>query len=427
MSEAATFARRTIGSVPLPQRSQIRVGTRRNLKFGAALALLAAGAYAALSSQGYVSSDNAVVSAYTVSVRAPISGYVSGLRVTVGDTVKAGTVLASLKESRVDDQRLIDLENLAARVGTDREAYEHEQSQLLSQHAALLARAIERNRFEVAYLNLQATEAERQILLRESAHDNALRDINRKRTLGAKGDAPMADVDSAHATEQQTQFAVDAAVARHGYLRVQAEAAEKGMLLESGSADVAYSSQRADEIEIRLAEIGREITYLAASQAETAGRLDAERQRLDLLRAADLVAPSSGMLWKLGAAEGERLAVSDTAAELVDCQTAFIVATIPQNRYSDVEIGGAAAIRLSGETMDRVGRVVSLTGEATLANDRNLAAAPTLERGATATARVEIARSGNSAGECLVGRTARVLLPTSPNSGWLAGIARRFL
>jgi multidrug resistance efflux pump len=177
---------------------------------------------------------------------------------------------------------------------------------------------------------------------------------------------------------------------------------------------------------MRLAEVEREIAYLGASEAETSARLDAERHRFDLLHGADLIAPSAGMLWKLGASEGERLAASDTVAEMVDCRSAFVVAAIPQDRFSDIEIGGLARVRLSGETLDRVGRVVSLTGEASLANDRNLAAAPPVQRVATATARIEVASSANAARDCLVGRTARVLLPTSADSGLMAGIARRF-
>jgi multidrug resistance efflux pump len=427
MSDAAAF-------VPLPSRpisvSSARRGrgwARRHVKFGAALALLSAGGYAVLSGQGYVASDNAVVSAYTVSLRTPIAGYVSGLRAKVGDTVAAGAVLGRLNEPRVDDQRLIDLENLLARFRSDRQAYEHHRDQLSLQRAGLVERAAERNRSEADFLSLQAAEAERQVRARAVARDYARRDLDRKNSLSRTGDAPTADVDKARSAAEQADREVDAGMARLAYLRVQADAARKGMLLESGSNDVPYSSQRADEIGIRLAEIEREIAYLSAYEAETSARLEAERRRVELLRTADLVAPSSGMLWKLGASEGERLHMGDTVAELVDCKSAFIVATIPQDRYPDVEIGGAARVRLSGEKTDWVGRVISVTGEATLANDRNLAAAPLVQRAATATARIQVAASGNSAGECLVGRTARVLLPTSADSGPLARLARRLL
>jgi len=402
-----------------------RVGPRRVIKFGVALALIGAAAYAVQSEQGYVASDNAVVSAYTSSLRTPIAGYISGLRAKVGDAVAAGAVLGRLKEPRVDDQRLVDLENLLARFRSDRDAYQKQHDQLSLQRAELVERAAERNRSAAEFLTLQAAEAERQVRSRTAARDYSRRDLGRKDSLGRTGNAPATEVDKARLASEQAELEVEAGSVRLAYFRLQAEMARKGMLLESGSNDVAYSTQRADEIGIRLTELEREIARLSASQAETSARLDAERQRIDLLRAADLLAPSSGMLWKLGASDGERLSVGDTAAELVDCTSAFIVAAVPQDRYPDVEIDGAARVRLSGEKADRSGRVVSVTGEATLANDRNLAAAPLNQHSATAIARIEVAASSNLAGECLVGRTARVLLPTSAGSGFLARLVRR--
>jgi hypothetical protein len=89
------------------------------------------------------------------------------------------------------------------------------------------------------------------------------------------------------------------------------------------------------------------------------------------------------------------------------------VASIPQRQFSSVEIGGLAQFRLSGETTDRQGRVLSVTGDSSVSGDRNLAATPVAERATSAVVRVEVQQSGNNGAECLVGRTARVLLPVS--------------
>jgi multidrug resistance efflux pump len=425
MSDTVTFVPPAVRPASAGQYIGARAFSGRNLKIGLALTLVGAGGYAVLAGQGYISSDNAVVTTYTVSLRTPISGYVSGLRVKVGDTVAAGTVLARINDPRVDDQRLIDLESLLARFGANRQAYMQEHAKLSSQLAALVERAAKRNLMQTAFLVLQADEAERQLRARNTEREYAFQDLGRKATLGQTGDAPTADVDKARSTAGQANHNFDAGTFRLAYLRLQAESARQGMLLESGSADLPYSSQRADEIGIRIAEIEREITFLTASLDETAKRLDAERRRVALLRGVDLIAPSAGMVWKLGASEGERLSVGDAAAELVDCTASFVIASIPQDRFPDVEIGANARIRLSGETVERVGHVTSLTGEATLANDRTLAAAPVGQPTAAATARIEIGPSGNAANDCLVGRTSRVLLPASPGSGLLARLARR--
>jgi hypothetical protein len=118
--------------------------------------------------------------------------------------------------------------------------------------------------------------------------------------------------------------------------------------------------------------------------------------------------------------------VGKFAAEIVDCRSPFIVAAIPQNRFSDVEIGGMAHFRLSGDNVNHEGRVLAVTGDASVANDRNLAAAPSAQRTATAMVRIEAPASRNTADGCFVGRTTRVLLPTTPGSGLLARLARTF-
>ncbi|HSU05052.1 MAG TPA: hypothetical protein VLI93_05735, partial [Acetobacteraceae bacterium] len=90
---------------PMAAKPAPRSGTwRRALKLTAALALLGSGLYATLSEHGLVSSNNAVVSAYVVSLRAPITGFVSGLALGVGDAVRRDQVIAQLDDPLLSDQ-----------------------------------------------------------------------------------------------------------------------------------------------------------------------------------------------------------------------------------------------------------------------------------------------------------------------------------
>ena len=128
-------------------------------------------------------------------------------------------------------------------------------------------------------------------------------------------------------------------------------------------------------------------------------------------------------VWKLSSSDGERVATGDTVAQLVDCHASFLVVAIPQDRVPDIEIGGTVRFRLSGEKEDRFGKVTSVTGERDEQQDRALAAAPTHERNPTAA--VYVSNTDESSGrECLVGRTARVLLPVN-HTGMLAQILPR--
>ena len=116
------------------------------------------------------------------------------------------------------------------------------------------------------------------------------------------------------------------------------------------------------------------------------------------------------MIWKVNASDGERIGVGDSVAQIVDCDAAFIIASVPQKWVPDIEIGSEAEYRLSGEDQKRQGRVISVTGDAN-GDDRNLAAIPFTQKNvASATVRIAL---DDRKGECLVGRTARVLLPSS--------------
>ena len=134
-----------------------------------------------------------------------------------------------------------------------------------------------------------------------------------------------------------------------------------------------------------------------------------------------MVAPNSGIIWKLNASSGERIGAGDTVAQIVDCDAAFIIAEVPQNRVPNIEVGSEAEFRLSGDSVKRHGRVLSVTGDAT-GGDHNLAAIPFDQKGLTATVRIEM---GSSTGECFVGRTARVVLPSS-GSGLFSRLLNRF-
>ena len=408
-----------------PKQSQaaapVRRSRSRSVKIGVASLLLVAGLYAVFSGQGYVASDNAVVSAYTVSVRVPIAGLLSGMHVRVGNDVPLGSVLARVEDERVNDQRLIDLRQSVVRGDAEGAAYASQLEVLTGQRTALLRRAAEHGALVSDYLDHQVEEAERLMEARVARREQARRDLFRRATLARDGFAPVSDVERLNVDHAVADREIAADGARIVNLGSQARASRRGIYVGAGSDDVAYSTQRADEVSIRIAETQRAMAAVIATRDEAAARLAAEERRVGLLRSADLVAPIAGVVWKLGVSDGERLGVGDMVAEIVDCRAGFIIASIPQDRFGDVVIGGTARFKLSGEKLERTGRVLAVTGEASVANDRNLAAAPIAQREAGATVRVAFPPS--QGGDCAVGRTARVLLPASggmPVPAWIS-------
>jgi multidrug resistance efflux pump len=398
---------------PLGVRSPPAAGLRSALlrisKLGGAVGVLAVGVYALMSEQGYVVSDTAVVTTQRIVVRAPIEGYAERISTRVGSQIAKGEVLGQVDNPRVDDQRFAALsaQVAPARPPTARDS--------LIQLKLGLRRRVEEHRTasQARVAGLRA-EAQRSLAAFEAAEKEAQLEFDRKLRLSHDGVTSAAELDKVRTA---LTVATERAAAQRGRLAsLQAEAAaiEKGVLAESGANDVAYSMQRVDEIDLRLAELNRTIALAQAEAEAAAAQLAAEERRLTLMRSAVLTAPQAGIVWKLGASDGERLAPGDPVVETVDCGSGFILAGISQKSLSRIALGSAVHFRLAGETSDRTGHVVSVSGDR--ADDRGLAALPSGADGSEATARIQIANPDPK--ECLIGRSARVMIP-APGDGLL--------
>lgn len=429
MSE--TLQKQTVGFVDTPTKpvSGKAAVPRRRLQFGRsvkislAAILLVGSAAAILAGQGHVTTDNAVVSAYVLSVRSPIRGQVSGLQLHVGDTVEQTTLLAHVSDERVSDEHLVDLRSELARGAAEQAAFEAQRRALIELRRTLAARSEEHRIAQVAYTLASSNEAAANLSGGAFRLELARRDMGRKVSLVRFGDVSAATADRATLDARTAETDVASQAARLAYLRARETAAAHGIFLDTGANDVSYSAQRIDEIDLRLADVIRAEAGLAAGRTSTETRLAAEERRFAALSEAELKLPARGMVWKLGVSNGERVSTGDTLAQVVDCRASFIMAAIPQRDFSSVELGGIARFRLSGETTDREGQVLSITGDASVSGDRNLAATPVADRITTAVVRVGMTPSDNNGAECLVGRTARVLLPTSGN-GMLVRLLR---
>jgi hypothetical protein len=252
-----------------------KAASRRRIQFGRLLKISIAGTLfvgalgGVLIGQGRVTADNAVVSAYVLSVRSPIQGQVSGLGLRVGDAVAGAALLAHVADDRVNDERLVELRSEQARITAERAAFEAQGKVLADLRSALAARSEEHRLATVAYAAATTEEAMAQLRGRLLRLDLARRDMARKITLGRLGDAAMADVDRVTQDAGVAETEVVSQAAHHAYLRTRESAAAHGVFLDSGSNDVSYSAQRIDEIDLRIADITRAAAVLAAARPQS--------------------------------------------------------------------------------------------------------------------------------------------------------------
>jgi multidrug resistance efflux pump len=397
----------------------------RSSKIAASFAILAAGSYGIFSDTQYISSSDAVVSAYVASVRTPIEGTVRGMPTSPGGAIRAGSPLGRVDNPRVDEQRLQTLRDIANEARNGTASVAEELAAMRGQRYTFVKRAKIHAEAVAARLRLSAIECRRLLAAKSAARHQAFIELNRGRSLHDSGIIADAEID-----RLQTQYEVavheeEAQRADLAVLRAEEESAKKGILIEPGITDVSYSSQRADEINLRLLDVTRALAAMQSQGLQADADVMKESQRAGLLRSADLTSPMSGIVWKIEAMNGEHVAAGDSVAQIVDCDQQFVLVEVPQERVPDIAFGGIARFRLSGEAVERTGIILSVLGDPKKEADRKLAALPATNKDdSLATLRVAFNNSQISA-SCNIGRTLRVLLPTN-GRGVLARWYRHF-
>ena len=415
MSTASTPTAALSASLAQPgARARFRIPGRPLKLFGSA-ALACAGAYGILSEQQYVTSSNAIVSAYVLDIRTPIEGTVSALPQSPGATVAPGALLGHVANPLADHQHLDNLRTLEDVAQSTAQADATETTALAGQQRALLGRAAAHSVAVTARLRLAGAEQQSTLDAAESRLHQARTELGRGRSLHDEGILPTADFDKLVSNEAIARHQLEAERSTLASLRAQTEAAGHGLLSEPGTNnDVAYSRQRADELAIKLAETQRSLAASRAQAAEAHAAVLAEAARSASLEATDLRSPIAGVVWQIEAIDGEIAALNTPVLSLVDCSRQFLLVEVPQDRLPDIAIGGTAQFKLTGESVERTGIVEAATGDPQKEINHKFAAFPVQDTSEQlATVRVSLSEPVPS---CTVGRTARVLLPTQPTN-----------
>ncbi|HXW71399.1 MAG TPA: HlyD family efflux transporter periplasmic adaptor subunit [Methylocella sp.] len=421
-----------------PRTPPHRHRTHHLIKIAIASAIFGVGLTAIFSGHGKIASSNAVISTNLISLRTPIEGTVTSLPRRAGAMAERGALIAHIENPRVNDERLVDLREQQTRLVAELQGAETNRAAWIGLAAELANRDAmhtEANSERLQDLVEEAEDVRAALVTKQAQAEN---DVDRRLPLEASGVVAKAEMHKLRSGVDLARQETAAQTARLAALRAEAKAAARGVLIAAGAGtDRSYSAQRADEIGIELSRLDRTIAILSASVKETRARLDAEERRVSLWRSADITAPSNGMIWKLGASDGERLGIGDMTAEIVDCAAPLLLVAIPQDRFTDVEIGGLARFRLSGERIERTGTVLSVAGHGDAARGHHFAIMP-LEEPSTAIVTILLAgdevattapalqQGGGPPKECFIGRSARVSLPAT-GGGFIDQILRHVL
>ncbi|WPB84919.1 HlyD family efflux transporter periplasmic adaptor subunit [Sediminicoccus rosea] len=392
-------------AAPLPARRGFLARRGRLLL---ALVLVGAAVAGMLHQQLTLSTAHAVISAHTLPVRSPIGGEVTDLVGEPGAELPHGLAFARIENMQADRGRVLDAQQ-------DGERARMEVDALIGQIRALEAMAGELRARAALHRDVLAEENQAWLAEAEALRSAALaraeraaRDAARAGELARGGHASLAARERAEAELEIARREAEAQGMRMLALQRQAAAARLGAFTQPGQTGAAYADQRLDELTLRRDELMRQLSLQQAALDRAERRLAEERQLHEARRSAVISPPRSLILWRLHTQAGQRVLPEEILAELVDCRSAFLLASVPQSALPHVPPGSTARLRLAGEAVERRGMVVGRQGEAEAREGGNLAALPTRTPGQTALLRIALPPFEPEKA-CPVGRTGRVI------------------
>ena len=391
-------------------------GAGRRLKPASTLGILFAGAFGIFSEQSSITANSAVISTRVVSVRTPIEGFLSAASVQTNQPVERGASLGLIANTRFDSQAQESYREQGIQSARQVAAIAAEEHTLSAQRTLLLNRVQAHTDALRDRMDRDVIEAERALAAKQAGFRLASSDLARGHQLydaALISRAALEKLDSAATVAAEEAKAQEAALAA---VRSERDAVNHGTMIELGNNnDVAYSDQRIDEINLRLADLERERLSMEATRDAAEGSYAEASMHNQAMGSAALTAPASGVLWKWFAADGEHMGAGEKVAELVNCKSAFLLAALPQDRVPAVTIGAQARYRLSGESTDRIAYVSSINAELPTLEGNKLAAEPLkVDDRPEVLIRLDVDPKDIAKG-CLVGRTASVVIKAHSN------------
>lgn len=337
----------------------------RAAKTAAGVALVGFGAFHAYEAWFVQKSTSGSLVAGTFTLSAPISGMVRHDIAGAGVDVPAGRAVVSIENPRVDRSRLARLEAEVESLRGDIAARVARRSELLG-----LGKAYESR--DRRYLDarrqqgeIEVEQARANVEAARARFESARSELGRRGALRTEGLANEQEYDTARHEATVTEQLLH--VAEHDLARKVAtlESTKAGFTFDTSTAsDRSYSSQRADDVDLRVAEIDAELAQRKTALVSLERELEAERKQLDLLSLAQLSAPGRRRVWEVLVEPGEFVYVGRPLLSWIDCAKIHVVAYVNLDTFEELHVGTEArVIGLGGSDFEAAARVTALPGQ----------------------------------------------------------------
>lgn len=326
---------------------------KRTLKFGVAAALCSLGV-TAITRGGQASGDGeAMINSHLVKVKSSQNGIIQLQRWSFGDIVSDGNGPISVAQMRptADD---VFSQSAGSQKARQRQidSLKHLAYEKLRQAETFRSARLRQLDLKIDE-TLTSVQISREILKKANAAlDRKVHLLRSKLVVTAVVSEAQADRDAAKLSVQLLDNKITA-------LRSERAAATEGVFLGDNYNDTSYSRQRADDLQMRIAEL--EAQHDVATDDARPLLVASNGHDLDIPTGKPVVWPTNGRLWRVAVNHGETVRPGDEIAEIADCRAMFVNVPYPAKSASEITMG--TTVDFQGDDGSRhAGRVV-LTGD----------------------------------------------------------------
>ncbi len=239
--------------------------------------------------------NQAVVNARLVQIRAPIDGTPVELSRDLGENVAAHETLVRMVNPRADTAPLSNLKSRLGELTARRSALIQELQKVSQSQAACRNTCQSYQRSRIAFLQRGVEQCEAALHISRVQHENAEKEWQRLDYLTRRSAAAASDMDKAIEVKGVARRRIEVEQAALAKARTELEAARQGVYV---SLETPSFLGRAEELALRIPLLRNSLQETEQHLAVVKQEVERERRRIDSLSQGVAASPVSGVVWK---------------------------------------------------------------------------------------------------------------------------------
>jgi len=361
-----------------------------------------------------VASLDAVVNGVVIDIKTPQEGIIKSLKADTGSIIKKDVILLSVENDQVSNLQAKQISSRLSSQQSQLVSAEGQLDQLLSLTDLLQSDNQNQKRLEVSDYSDRNEQFESD--LRGAIARAKLAELNYDRAifLQKEGAYSQSVLDLAKVEFQARQSEVESLEARRQSILTNREAASIGLTLERTRSN-SDPRIRLEEVQLQISNQQRTIIALRQSIDDAKSELIEANADVNRRRNAIVKSPVSGVIWKLGAREGQLVRQEQSIGQMIDCSKRWVDVYVEEQSVEAIQIGMPAKIELyAASTLvlnGKVSLIRSGLGRFNAGEDVAITIPQNLPR--TAQVRVDLDKNSDLGAPnvfCYIGYTGKVTL-----------------